>query len=301
MPSPLAKPRPQITGFFAPRSPIEFLGFAFITCMLALVSAGNPIGYVFIPLFSTGWWWWERQRTKKLAAATVFSVTKEPPRAARGLILLLSPFDPRSQDLKDADRLTPLLDRVLQNPTPEIADFEALNLLHSNLLPQIQAVEYHLHQGKLRDLWLITTASYTLEQKTPDGIKSVAIKGSVTAAIILEKYLRLKYGAQQFDLHRGTNFQVRDYDYAGLWRLTEQIFRQAGYRDEALVADITGGTKMMSMAIAMACIPPGRRMQYMDSARDWQGNPLAQGEIKPVMIDVDPMLYHPHDTPSNSP
>ncbi|WP_051470164.1 hypothetical protein [Fischerella sp. PCC 9605] len=58
-----------------------------------------------------------------------------------------------------------------------------------------------------------------------------------------------------------------------------------------IVADITGGTKMMSVALAMACIPPRRRMQYMDSQRDWQGNPLPTGEMKPVVIDIDPILY----------
>jgi hypothetical protein len=48
---------------------------------------------------------------------------------------------------------------------------------------------------------------------------------------------------------------------------------------------------MMSISLAMACLPPRRKMQYMDSKRDWKGEPLAQGDIKPVVIDVDPILY----------
>ncbi|NJM69632.1 MAG: hypothetical protein HC862_05050 [Scytonema sp. RU_4_4] len=48
---------------------------------------------------------------------------------------------------------------------------------------------------------------------------------------------------------------------------------------------------MMSVALAMVCILPRRQMQYMDSQRDWQGNPLPKGEMKPVVIDIDPILY----------
>jgi hypothetical protein len=62
-----------------------------------------------------------------------------------------------------------------------------------------------------------------------------------------------------------------------------------------MVADVTGGTKMMSVALAMACVPPKRRMQYMDSQRDWQGNPLTAGKIIPVSIDVDPFLNNKQD------
>ncbi|UBF28001.1 hypothetical protein K9N68_08935 [Kovacikia minuta CCNUW1] len=56
MTAPITKLQPQISGFFAPRSPLEFLGFSLITCMLALVSAGHSIGFVFIPVFAISWW-----------------------------------------------------------------------------------------------------------------------------------------------------------------------------------------------------------------------------------------------------
>jgi len=151
-------------------------------------------------------------------------------------------------------------------------------LFSSNLLPQIKAVEYHIRQDSLRDVWLISSESYD------------TTKGSEITAAILEKYLRFQYGQQRLDIHT-KNLSVKDYDYASLSQLGEKIFREAGYKDEVLVADITGGTKMMSVALAMACIPPGRRMQYMDSQRDWQGNPLAKGQMSPIVIDIDPILY----------
>lgn len=51
---------------------------------------------------------------------------------------------------------------------------------------------------------------------------------------------------------------------------------------------------MMSVALAMACIPPNRKMQYMDSERDWQGQPLGAAGTRPVVIEVDPILYPSH-------
>jgi len=67
----------------------------------------------------------------------------------------------------------------------------------------------------------------------------------------------------------------------------DKIFQSADYKDEKIVADITGGTKMMSIALTLACIPPKRLLQYMDSQRDWEGNPLEKGEMKPTLIDID--------------
>lgn len=273
------KHRPKLEGIFAPRSPLEFVGFAVVTGMLGLLSAGNLFGLVFVPVFAIAWWAFDRQRSKKLALATSYSMIKEPPRPAKGLLLLLSAYDPRTPNLRVPAVLQPLIAHILQAETLTEADFAAINLLGSNLLPQLEAVKYHVESGKLRDVWLIATESYE------------TVKGSDVAAAILEKYLRFQYGTQTFDIHRSPALTVREYDYARLCQLVEDVFRQSGYKDAMLLADVTGGNKMMSVAIAMACIPPGRRMQYMDTQRDWQGNPLFQGEMQPVVIDIDPILY----------
>jgi hypothetical protein len=36
-------------------------------------------------------------------------------------------------------------------------------------------------------------------------------------------------------------------------------------------------------------------MQYMDSQRDWKGEPLGKGEMSPVAIDIDPLVYPSFD------
>lgn len=274
---------PQISNFFSPRSPLEFLGWSLVTGMVGLVSSGQPIGFAFIPVFALIWWQYDQWRTRKQAQKTAFSVVKENPRPAKGLILLLSPYDPRNSSLKEQKIFSQLIDDIVNSPEPQLEDFEKINLLSSNLCPQIKAVEYHVHKGSLRDVWLISSESYD------------TVKGSEIASAILAKYLRFQYGQQRLDVH-SKNLSVKDYDYASLCQLGEKIFREAGYKNEVLVADITGGTKMMSVALAMACIPPGRRMQYMDSQRDWQGNPLPKGQMSPVVIDIDPILYQPSDS-----
>ncbi len=277
------KRQPKLEGIFAPRSPLEFVGFALVTGMLGLLSSGNLIGLVFVPLFAIAWWSFDQWRSKKLALTTSYSMTKEPPRPAKGLLLLLSSCSPRSADLNNPAVLNPLIERILHVDAPTAADFAAINLLGSNLLPQIKAVEYHAQGGKLRDVWCLATETYE------------TVKGSDVAAILLEKYLRLQYGTQQFDIHRSPDLTVREYDYARLWHIVEAVFRQSGYKNDMLLADITGGNKMMSVAIAMACIPPGRRMQYMDTPRNRYGNPLRQGEMSPVVIDIDPILHRQNE------
>lgn len=284
---------PQISrfdfeGLLSPRSALEFLGFAAINAILGLVSAGNPIGLVSVPVLAVAWWWVDRQRDRQRRLG--FVVEKKPPQAAKGLILLLSPYDPREAHLRQEQILQPLVDRLLQSPHPTSSDFESINLFRSNLLPQIQAVDYHATQGTLRDVWLITTLSYETQRQTETGLESMTVKGSEQAAAILMHYLRSQYGNDRFDIHF-EDLSVQEWQYDQVCQKAENIFRRSGYINDVIVADITGGTKMMSVALAMACIPPRRRMQYMDTQRDWQGNPVAQGEVKPLLIDIDPILY----------
>jgi len=280
----------KFEGIFSPRSPFEFVAFCSVTVVLNLLPEllrrilpdliTYGVSIVFVVVLFGLWWWLDNLRTRKRAVQLTFQPTKEQPAPASGLILLLSPYDPRDVSLRDEQKLSPLIEHIKNTPSDGLAetDFEKINLLNSNLRPQIKAVEYHLQQGKLRDVWLITSQSYD------------AVKGSEDAALILEKYLRFKYGDRPEIYRQGLS--AKEWDYRGLWQLGEKIFRESAYKEETLLADITGGTKMMSVALAMACIPPGRRMQYVYSERDWQGNPLPRGDIDPVVIDVDPILYN---------
>lgn len=280
----------KFEGLFAPRSPFEFVGFCIAIIMLNWLSQlpqeilpdflVDALSIFFVVAVFAIWWFFDRRRIRKRALLLTFQPSKEQPSAARGLILLLSPYDPRDPALKDERKLRPLIEHIKNTPDEGLKeiDFNKINVLNSNLRPQIKAVEYHLGRGTLQEIWLITSESYD------------NVKGSEDAAFILEKYLQFKYKDKQLKVHR-EGLSAKEWDYRRLWELGEKIFRESSFKEEVLLADITGGTKMMSVALAMACIPPGRRMQYVYSERDWQGNPLPLGAIDPVVIDVDPILY----------
>ncbi|MBE9184683.1 hypothetical protein IQ270_08110 [Microcoleus sp. LEGE 07076] len=292
---PPSKEKLAIENIVAPQTAPEYVGFIVLTVAISLVTAaagsslpGTILGAAVIAIFGFIWWRVDRARAKarvqRLYSDLAISVDKEAPTGAKGLILLLSPYSPRKAELKNESTIAPLMEAVINGEIDKLtqADFDRLDLLNSNLFPQIKAVEFHAKQEKLRDIWLISTERY----ETKEGKK---VKGSEDSALILSQYLRFLYG-KRLDIN-SEGLSVRDYDYQGLWRLAEQIFRDSGYKDEVIVADITGGTKMMSVALGMACIPPKRRMQYMDSQRDWEGNPVSAGDMQPVVIDVDPILY----------
>jgi CRISPR-associated protein (Cas_Cas02710) len=268
----------DITNLFSPRSPISYLGFALINTINGLFSIGNPIGLLLVPAIAVTWWLWERHYQKNIEWDFSFSLTKQAPQPSKGLILVLSPYDPRIPNA-ERETLENAIQTLLRASNVSEEDFTSIHLTNSNLAPQLAAVQYHAEANKLRDIWLVTTNN----------------SGSQLAADIFICYVNFKYGKKQFDIHRNDAL-IEDYDYAGLWQLGEKIFQDARqeekYQDDAVVADITGGTKMVSLAIAMACIPPGRRMQYMDAQRDWQGNPIPKGEMQPVDIDVDPIMLH---------
>jgi hypothetical protein len=271
---------PQLENIFSPRSPVDFLGFAVVGVIINLLSGGDPLGFLGVAVLFIYWFWLDYRRTKKLSQRLGLSFkSKEPAKGAKGLILLLSPYSPRLESLKDETRLKPLVQHIINTPVEklQLADFQSIDLFNSNLVPQIKAVEYHIKEGNLRDVWLISSKSYDL------------VKGSEITAQILSQYLSFEYG-QRLEVHT-QGYCVEDWNYKRLWEIGDQIFRESDYKDEAVVADITGGTKMMTMALAMSCVSPKRRMQYMDAQRDWQGNPLPVGEIKPVGIDVAPIIH----------
>jgi CRISPR-associated protein (Cas_Cas02710). len=281
------KHKVKIENIIAPRTALEFTAFVGLTVLISLLTAGNIFGMGGVDLVGFVWWRVERQsakeRVRNLRNVGAI-IAKEAPTGVRGLILLLSPYSPRKPQLKNESTVAPLFESVINAEIEKLTqeDFDKLDLFNSNLFPQIKAVEFHASQGKLRDIWMISTKSY----ETKKGKK---VKGSEDSAQILSQYLQFQYG-KSFDIN-WQRLSVIDYDYKGLCELAEKIFGDSGYKDDVIVADITGGTKMMSVALAMACIPPKRRMQYMDSQRDWEGNPLPAGDMQQIVIDVDPILY----------
>jgi hypothetical protein len=270
-----------------PSSALEFLIYATISFIVGLTSNGNPLGFVGVGVIFVIWYLLTKRTNKRrqelLDQYLQLDYKSEQPSKARGLILLLSPYN--AFNLRDRKLLETNIEVLLTKKKQDLekADFEAIGLFDSNLVPQIKAIEYHYQEPiTLRDVWLISSKSDQLQQ----------VRGSEQTAEILAKYC--EYAYPNLFINKGEDYIVEDWNYNRIWRIAQNIFSTQGYTDSVIVADITGGTKMMSVALAMACVPINRKMQYMSSQRDWDGQPIPHGEMIPVGIDVDPILYVPN-------
>lgn len=228
----------------------------------------------------------DRKLHKRNFKNNSFMVKAQRPEGAKGLIILLSPFNSFAKELKK-EIAQQLIESIINSPLEKLNKevFEQLNLENSNLRPALEAVAYHADKGKLRDIWLFTTPDETFKNKAGKPIKR---QGSFEAGKLLEAYLKFHY-AEKLHTHV-EGFCIPSRDYEGLFIKAEEVFNSSGFKDEVMLADITGGNKIMTLALSMACTPPDRKMQYMDSVRDWQGEPLPDGAMRPVLIDVHPML-----------
>ena len=155
-------------------------------------------------------------------------------------------------------------------------DFQ--DLLGSNLEPPLRAVEYHYKTGSLRDCYLIATLDTDHES------------GSKDVPPVLEKWFKALYPESSVVFHHGDSLCVSSRDYVELWRLVDKLFLTSTHKPEHIIADVTSGTKLMSVGVALACLPEKRTMQYMSAGRDWRGEPLKEGQLTPILVDIDPFL-----------
>ena len=206
----------------------------------------------------------------------VIEMQEKQPVGKAGVILLVSKINPR-QDV-DKQQFEENLNKIKNSNLEELSidDFELL--ISSNLKPPLKAIEFHCKQGTLRDCWLISTQD--------DGQE----KGSIDVPPILEKWCKVRNPDGNVQYHYGEDLCIHPRDYIKLWDLVDGLFESATYKPEHIIADITSGTKPMSVGVALACLPEKRTMQYMNSRRDWRGEPLQRGEIVPILIDIDPYL-----------
>lgn len=106
-------------------------------------------------------------------------------------------------------------------------------------------------------------------------------RGSEEAAALLAKYVEYRHGGAGRVHCEGLALKGA-WDYVRLWSKAQRIYRNAPFKAAAL---LTGGTNRMSVALALTCMAPGRRLQYRETGRDWQGQPLPNRDPTPVVID----------------
>ena len=285
------------------KTPLGLIAYAAISYLIGKIAPDNLLPLFILIGFALLWWWddWhkkqklmlikkqeqeEKEALQKELDELLFSANIKAPESSLGLILLLSPYSPQKKELKDESFLSQFLKKIIETDSTDLilSDFENIDLWHSNLFPQIKAIEHHNQENILKFVWLITTEKNEIDP------------GSEATAKILEKYLKFQY-REQLSVFK-ENLTIPNNGYYQLYKKVEEIFNgqhsgnyKQGFKNEQIIADITGGNKMMSIALALACIPPKRRLQYMDNKRDWQGQPLEKGKIKPILIDIDPIIY----------
>jgi len=240
---------------------------------------------------------WKRYRQRKKKMAVELDA-ETPPEQVLGLILPISTPNLQRPNEEKNDALRAMVGSAEQHIDQPVSPEEEAVLNDTNLKPALAALEYHWGQGpkaqsgcasRLREVWLIAT-----EEADPQGQRIGSAGG---AAALLERWFFSRHpearGPVTFhrDAYQGISLRVSSQNYTQLWNVVDHIYTQAPYKPEQIIADITPGTKVMSVAIALACLPPKRRMQYMVAPRDPQtGEPCPKADLRPMLIDIDPYL-----------
>jgi len=209
-----------------------------------------------------------------------------PPAGKAGLIILLSPLNPNARGTPEevqqrTRQVSDAVQRITSGEGDHATDADYAALFGTNLEPELRAIEFHYGQKTLRDCWTIGT-----EDEQRDG--SIVEKGSIDQAILLERWFNHLHPGHSvvFDQPRA----VKPREYITLWNTVDGIFRTCQFKPDAVICDITGGLKLMSIGAGLACIGGGRTMQYMATRRDWKGDPLPQGQMAPILVDINPYL-----------
>ena len=296
---PLAEAIAAFTG--SPNTPLWVLPAWLVGGVLVnWLSNYGVIAIFLISLVYLGVYLWNycHLRKKKKKLDMELQLAETPPDRVLGLILPIStPSLLRAND-QEKETLRALLASAEQQIDHPLTQEDQALLERSNLKPALAALEYHWGQGpkaqsgcasRLREVWLIAT-----EEADPQGQRIGSAGG---AAALLERWFFSRHpearGPVTFhrDAYQGISLRVSSRNYTQLWNVVDHIYTKAPYKPEEILADITPGTKVMSVAMALACLPPKRRMQYMVAPRDPQtGEPCPKADLRPMLIDIDPYL-----------
>ncbi len=245
--------------------------------------SGNWIIVFVITLLVVVLWYVQRRRTHR--GEVEISVCA--PEGKAGLIILLSTLNPFSTGTKEeatqrrqAVQAAATWIAQAEPGNLRAADFEAL--LNTNLEPALRALEWHLAKAKLEHCWTIGSPD------EPAAGNQAGASGSAWLGEILKRWYECLHPATGVTFHATQEVPARN--YGQLWAAVDRVFGAASLKPEHIICDITGGLKLMSIGAALACLEEGRTMQYMDSARDWKGDPVPKGQMEPVLIDITPYL-----------
>lgn len=230
---------------------------------------------------------WYRQHRRFRRGEVEISVCA--PEGKAGLIILLSTLNPNpfgsgtKEEVIERRRAVQAAADWITRAKPGVlsaVDFEPL--LNTNLEPALRALEWHLAKKKLEHCWTVGSPD------AHDAANHAGEAGSARLGKVLKRWYECLHPDTGVTFHDTVEVPARN--YGQLWDTVDRIFRDASLKPETIICDITGGLKLMSVGAALACLEEGRTMQYMDSKRDYKGDPVPQGQMAPVLIDITPYL-----------
>lgn len=139
-------------------------------------------------------------------------------------------------------------------------------LLSPYIGSSIPAIEYHL--PKVQALWLVSTP------------KSAGIATK----------LNEQYKDKVKIIHWGENYEVDADEPKSTFDIVKSILLSAPREYifvPQIIADITGGTKPMSVGMTLACLAYGVDIQYMKAPRDALGRVDQDAQPLPIQIDIN--------------
>lgn len=139
-------------------------------------------------------------------------------------------------------------------------------------LPATSPASIDLHLPRLKHCWLLTT------------------KGSLKTA----RQIARRYSRKQIDFHMGPSYEV-DLDriqstYDVVVRILDHEASSFGLDKAEVISDITGGVKVMTAGMTLACLARNAEMVYMKKPRDKTGKPIEEEPFQPVLIDTEFIL-----------
>jgi len=162
---------------------------------------------------------------------------------------------------------------------------------HLDDIPATAAIRYHFRGEKneltepvLTHCWLVTSQR---PPKEPELISQGPSNESVPSAWNNAQALKERYEGE-VDMYIRT---IDPENPENIFQVIEQIYaeaKQLSFEQENLVADFTGGTKMMSVGMVLACTPEDRDLEYMRPRRFLKGgHPDPNAGSDPKLVDLN--------------
>ena len=202
---------------------------------------------------------------------------EEAAKAARaGLIVFVSLFKPMGK-VAGASHLTP----EERREAADKGEYQALDVMHSNLATTIAAVVNHAPQ--LKHCWLVATTART-----------TGLAGSLPYALPVVQYLK-QVEKVECEFHFGPHYAVSIDDVPSIapktYDLVRAIYAEAdalGLPAEQVVADFTPCPRDMTLGVLLASLSRDRDVQFMETRYGPTGE--AEGPLTPVIFKFEPQI-----------